>query len=347
MSPHESGFVPDGLTIESRRARGEPMTWDARIPLLGVTTTFRSNALAVAGVVEGTYGVWRSLAGHPGVVTPSDAEVWIIVEGRGPGRAPTPPEPDPVRHRAPETGRLLVAGRGLVGIADAVRGDAVAYVDAEWLSRGEEFVERILDPLTLTLLGSLDRQPLHAAAIGRGGIAVVLAGSSGFGKSTLSYAALRRGYTVLSDEVVYVQRHPRVRIWARRARIRLRPEASVHFPELRDQVPTPTWDERSKIRVPVPADAIQRYSEGAVLCVLAPARGPAARVEPISVDTAVRELTDHLDEGFDLYADGIGECIAAIAASGAWRLHVGTKPNDAVALIDELVRGATSGANVP
>ena len=62
--------------------------------------------------------------------------------------------------------------------------------------------------LTVTLLELLKRRGLfgvHAAAVARSGRAVLLSGSSGSGKSTVSLALLLAGWSFLGDDIVFLQ----------------------------------------------------------------------------------------------------------------------------------------------
>jgi len=52
--------------------------------------------------------------------------------------------------------------------------------------------------------GVEDRYLFHAAAVGRNGRGLILAGDSGFGKSTLALGLVERGFLLLSDEVAVV-----------------------------------------------------------------------------------------------------------------------------------------------
>jgi hypothetical protein len=211
----------------------------------------------------------------------------------------------------------------------------VVYTTPEMVARTEEFTEHLVDPLTLFLLGFQDRQPIHAAAIARGAVAIVLAGPSGSGKSTLAYAAHRAGYHVLADEAVYVQLRPRLRVWGRRPRVHVPLEALTHFPELRGRSPgrRPT----GVTKVAVSLDDRGRYAERVAVCLLAPARGGAPRLERVPPDVVVAELTGRLESGFDLYADTIHERATALGARGGWRFTLGPNPATAVPLLDRVV----------
>ncbi len=101
-------------------------------------------------------------------------------------------------------GRLLLrvrdVGRFLVSDGREIR--------VEPASEAEERALRVF--LYGSAMGALLQQrgvlPLHASAIEAGGRAIVLAGNSGEGKSTLAAAFHRAGYRVLADDVVAV--HP-------------------------------------------------------------------------------------------------------------------------------------------
>jgi hypothetical protein len=318
----------------------------ARLPVLGVTTTFATNAPEVLRIARDTYGAWAALAREPALISPSAAIVKVIVRPNG-GAAGDALGPDPVfRHHVLDRTRLRVEARDGVGVADTERRLSVAHVTPGLVARGPAFVEGMLEPLTLFLLGALDRQPLHAAAVMRDGVAILLAGPSGAGKSTVAYAAARAGFSVLADEPVYVQMHPRLRVWGRRSRLHLAVEARAFFPELAGLPPTRLQSGKTKLVIPGagPDDDV-RHAERVAICLLR--RGDTAEepaLRPLSPAEVVAELTARLDPGFDLYQATIGERIAAVARGGAWSLHWSGGPAGAVPLLervaDELARRA-------
>jgi len=80
--------------------------------------------------------------------------------------------------------------------------------------------------------------PVHAACLAREGQGVLLAGTSGTGKSTLTVAMARRGYALLSDDWTYLSAPegslhcPGVQAWGLPVPVKLLPDASNFFPEL-------------------------------------------------------------------------------------------------------------------
>jgi hypothetical protein len=101
--------------------------------------------------------------------------------------------------------------------------------DRDWFRR------HLLEPLVLAALDQVFFTPLHAACVTREGRSVLLCGDSGAGKSCLTYACARRGWTLVSDDAVHLTPFPENTVAGGSAVIRLREPARALFPELRDQ----------------------------------------------------------------------------------------------------------------
>ncbi|MFW6078225.1 MAG: hypothetical protein ACODAE_01300 [Gemmatimonadota bacterium] len=317
------------MTAESHRDVECPHV--VRLPVLGVLTTFATNAPSVCDAIHAFYGEWAELDARPGLVSPSNATVRIVVHDR----PDATDSPSAFSQRMPDPTRFVTFWDGGVGVADTRRMESLAYVSAELVSRRTEFCAGVLEPLTLFLLTALDRQPVHAAAVARRGAAVMLAGRSGIGKSTLSYAAHRHGYSVLADEPVYVQLRPMLRVWGRRPRLHLRVDARAHFPELNDIAPVRLPGGKTKLPVDA-GDRDRRYAERVGICLLR--RGGRGRpsLERVPVEDVVAELTADLDPGYERFSESIGDRLAAIAGRGAWRLEIAGAPQEAVPLLDRI-----------
>ena len=300
-----------------------------QLPVLGVNVSFATNSSELAAAIYDCYGEWAALAATPHLLSDSAASVRVIEHG-GEAERDTPV----LRHRAPDRMTLLIAGADCVGVADAARHQSHAWVPAGIHAHDAAFRDGLLEPLTLFLLGALDRQPLHAAAIARGGVGIVLAGPSGAGKSTLAWAARSRNFTILADEPVYVQLEPMLRIWGRRARLHLEPAARAHFPELMAHEATKLPSGKTKIVIDDSAGP--RHAERVGLCLLRPASSGTAELVRISQAQAVSELMAQLDPGYDLFASTIGERIARVAERGAWQLYLTGSPHDALPLLDQV-----------
>ncbi|HYL39331.1 MAG TPA: hypothetical protein VEV17_25655 [Bryobacteraceae bacterium] len=96
---------------------------------------------------------------------------------------------------------------------------------------------RFLHPTASMLLEQLALAPVHGALIVRNGCGVLLCGDSLAGKSTLSYACSRAGWTYVTDDASHLlrDRSDRYAIGDSHT-LRLREDALRFFPELADQM---------------------------------------------------------------------------------------------------------------
>lgn len=304
------------------------------LPVFGIPVRFESNAPEVLAAVAEAFGEWR----RAGV-----SEEWT---GRDPVRVRvlvTPaalPGADRADVRVREPGRMLLRGEGVRGYADVRRRVAAARVTPAILREPAQLRQGVVAALTLFVLTGLDRQPLHAAGIVRGGTALLLAGPGGVGKSTTVYAALRSGLGVLAEDSVYLQETPVPRVWGLPGFVHLHPHAARWFPELAGLRATLRPDGERKLAMPTGAAPLR--AERAGVCLLA--RGGVAGVERVPPEEVERVLLGELEPGFDRFAGTIPGPVRRLAAGGGWRLTLPPSPLDAVAelhrILDELDRAA-------
>jgi len=312
-----------------------------RLPVLGVPVVFATNSATIRDAVVEWFGMWEHLADHPGLIAAGEIRVRLVEhEGREgtSGRSP-------MRYRMPDDERVLVHTAGSLGIVDTGRGDAVAYVTSELLADRGHFQYGMLEMMTLVLVTLRDRLPLHAALVARDGVAILLAGQSGMGKSTLAYQARRAGWTLLADDGVCVQTTPTRRFWGGPRRLFLPPDAARWFPELAERDARVQANGKTKIAVPHAHDWAgfgPPVVERAAICVLGRAQGPAAleRLGPDAVRTAL--LAD-LTAVHDLYRGTRDRVITPLCADGGWRLALSARPAEAAPLLEELARTIAGG----
>ena len=97
---------------------------------------------------------------------------------------------------------------------------------------------RFLTAAGLTLIEQQFGASLHCGLVVRNGRGVALMGDSFAGKSTLSYACARAGWTFVSDDgVMLVRNHADRYAMGDPYAIRLRDDAGRLFPELQDRLP--------------------------------------------------------------------------------------------------------------
>jgi len=136
-------------------------------------------------------------------------------------------------------------------------GDMRARFAAAWLTAGAVadrayLIYHFLDAITYPLITSLNFTPIHAGCVARDGRAVLIAGDSGGGKSSLSYACARQGWTFVSDDASPLLRRCAAtrRIVGGPHHIRFRPDASQLFPELAAFQPAMRGNGKLSLQIP-------------------------------------------------------------------------------------------------
>lgn len=299
--------------------------------------SFRSNHPAVIRIVEEAFGQWnsRKFATDPAGTKP--VHVTVLVHGEEESREDE--SFPPLQFRSVDRERVLLHGPGSVGLADARGREAVAWVTPSVVQSGPHFRDGVVEALTLAVLSHLDRTPFHAAALARGGRALLLAGPSGAGKSTMCYAAVRSGWKLLAEDRVNIQMEGALRVWGLSRFIRLPPSARAHFPELEGLEPSVVSGGREKLVVDVSVRGAlpdRPYADRAALVVLE--RGPTdvPRLEPLTPDALAGALPWGSEPGFDVFREEIEEAVRRLSRPGGWRLVPGGHPDDALPLLDRI-----------
>jgi hypothetical protein len=279
--------------------------------VLGLPTRFETNSPYALGAVADAFRCWPIV---DGALDPLRVVV-VVYEGADGGQ--------PIRHFCPDATRIIVHAPGAVGVSDPERRASVAYVTTAVAGDRERFRTEILEALTLALLSRFDRHPIHAAAIARNGRAVLLAGASGVGKSTLTHLAHKAGIFPLSEDRVWVQLAPRLRVWGWPGRVRLRPSANESKVVI--DLTTANWSHRDP---PVADDAI--------VCLLDRSTGLPAltRLDPIDL---ARSLGANVAPGFDRFPERHDRVISALSAHGGWRLALSDDPRQALPLLRQML----------
>jgi len=222
---------------------------------------------------------------------------------------------------------MHVRGSGVEGSADPVTGRAACRVPSRYLASPDLLRSEILDPLVLHLLNRNDRAPVHASCFLAGGLAVLLAGPSGSGKSCLALAADAAGFPVLSEDVAYVQLRPHLRVWGWPGPVHLLPASAP----LGRSFPTRVRNGKSKLAVPLGAVGPAALSQArAVFCVLK--RGDAVSLEPLLPEAAMQRLA-RLEPGFDTVAREVRAAHGALTRNGAWQLTLSADPAEAIRFV--------------
>jgi HPr Serine kinase C-terminal domain len=127
----------------------------------------------------------------------------------------------------------IVVDRENFACLDLKAGLAFGWATRAIGSQQEYFRQWLLDVMIYPLLEIQHLTTLHAACVIKQGKGVLLAGNSGAGKSSLSYACARRGWTFVSDDASAFQREvPRPMVIGNPHKFRFREAAGELFPEL-------------------------------------------------------------------------------------------------------------------
>ena len=193
-------------------------------------------------------------------------------------------------------------GVGDLAVLDVDRGVAIGAVQPETAAADDLVRTVFIDAMALSLLGrARGYVVVHAAAVVRHDLAIVLHGPAGAGKSTLAIACARRGFGVVAEDAVFVRPAPNgLEVWGLPWTQRLLPDAPRFFPELAGLVARPQPNGETKVQVDLdaayPGRAVPCARPGPVLLVT---RGPGStRLEPVPAGDADLELLWPFDGGW-------------------------------------------------
>lgn len=217
---------------------------------------------------------------------------------------------------------LTIVRDGIVLVADGPRGRGHCDIPK---GSPDHLVRELFQTLVLFLVAHAGRIPLHASAILMGDIALVMAGPSGSGKSSLALAADRAGLAVLSEDTVFVQMAPRLKLWSFASPIHvLAPDQS--------RLPGGDYVLRGgRLKQALPMSRPQRCADRAELILLR--RGGGVGLHAANLDDAIRHMTRHREAGFDLFGENMLAAIRAIGAAGVWELRLSEDPAEAIDLL--------------
>lgn len=322
--------------------RGAQLTHSARLLVLGLEVCVKTNSEYVRDLVEETFVAWGPAAAFaPRASAPKQAgrdvqrpvHVRVVVYD---GSEYTDVQA-PVRYMSTDDGRLIVHSPGSMAIVDESRGESLAYVTAALAADREHFRTTVIEAITLALLACFDRHPIHAAAIARNDRAVLLAGKSTMGKSTLAYLAHAAGIRVLSDDRVWVQLEPSLRIWGTPGVARLTASALSLFPELEAVGITLTPGSSGKFTVPMPTlnDWSGQTTSRAVVCALV--RGERAALDRMSSASLSAMLLSQVAPGFDRFPNRMERVVEMLTAAGGWQLTLTGDAREALPLLQRML----------
>jgi hypothetical protein len=321
---------------ETKKGNRDPLWRDvslehrASFPVFGIEVVVESNSPAVPAQAR---DLFSAHARHGAVPGGAIVVVRIVAE---PSSNDTL-ELQPPQWRMPDADHMLVRAPGLVASLDLGLATSITYFEEPLMRDAAQFGQTVLVPPILMLLNRCDRHPVHAAAIRRGSVGLLLHGPSGAGKSTTCIAASRAGLEVLSDDAIRVQRMPSLRVWGMPGHVHLLPDAAARFDVTRDaQLAHRLANGKLKHVVPVPASAHPPFVDHVGVVLLERAEGPLT-CRPASAEEIIDTIMNASESTFDGYPEGRLPAAEAIAATGGWKIRLSSDPSETVALLVELL----------
>ena len=193
---------------------------------LGYPVSVVTNCAAVLEAAEESWGAFQKLfSGDP-------IQLRIVVD-EGTGNVPeAPPE-----YRSRSGVFSITADEANAAACDLMKGTGTARFAGGTVQNRAQFRYYFLDAMGYAMVDARMFTPVHAGCVALNGQGVLLCGDSGAGKSSLSYACARKGWTYVSDDASHLLRG-KVTAVGFPHELRLREPARDLFPELRHRKTT-------------------------------------------------------------------------------------------------------------
>ena len=194
--PPNPGLAPEAPTPDL-----DPTGCELKLPVAGV---FYPLGFAVeiatnsADVLAAARENWRSFQQQ--FATPP-VQLRIAVSKERASQCPPPPT-----YRGQRNLVMLVASAHDFAVCDLTTGFASCWLSETTVESGAYVRYHFLEAMALLLIEALYLTPIHAACVSLDGRGLLLCGDSGAGKSSLSYACARRGWTFVSDDASFLVR---------------------------------------------------------------------------------------------------------------------------------------------
>ena len=235
----------------------------------------------------------------------------------------------------------LSAGEANFVVADLQQGYAFGYL-SEALAENLDYVRYTFIEAAVQAMLGLSRgfAAIHAAAVVKNDLCLLLCGPSGTGKSTLAYACLRSGYQLLSEDVVQANvAGEALVLWGMPWKCHLMAESLQFFPELagkeeRLQV-NGKWKVPLNLAESYPGAMVTSARNGRLVFLEKSRAGVPAALTPLSpAEARARfEVIWSWEGGWQgRYEQRLNELLAA----GAYHLQLGRTPADSIQALEQV-----------
>jgi len=284
-----------------------PLPYSRRVYAYGFPVDIAGNAREVVDAAQESWGAYPARFDRPPV---------RIHVTAGEGRGPLPPSPvlRGQRHLL-----LWISDQENFAVIDRRQGFGFSSVSRTTLEDRTFFRWHFLDALTYMLLELNYITSIHAACVAWQGAGVLLYGPSGVGKSALSYACARRGWTYISDDSSSVLWDGGRDVIGEPHHFRFRAEAPDLFPELRGRTVGYQLDRKPTIEVLTADLPIQTAAQCQVARLVFLNRVPAGDVHIRRIGTAeafgrIRQDMPIFDPDLEATRQAAVEAVTAVPA---------------------------------
>jgi hypothetical protein len=301
---------------------------------------FEEAAEAAPGAAREAIGATAAISatgvtGAAKAIGATDARGAAEPASTGASNAPNPAEPVP-RGCGPYL--YQASGGGSVLVVDRAAGMAFGHLAPATVADLPLLQSRYLEAAVCYVLECRGFIGVHAAAVARGGRGLLLRGRSGQGKTTLAYAAVRRGFQAVAEDVVWID-SANARWWGTPWIFHLLPDARRLFPELAGRPLERQLNDEMKVAVDL--EAVRRGSTTASaaagpVVLLERRPGAASALAAVAPDAARREWFDGC-AAREREVHGYEDALTGWLRQDAWRLSLGDDLEAALDLLETLL----------
>ncbi|MEK7404699.1 MAG: aldolase [Acidobacteriota bacterium] len=196
---------------------------------LGFPLHLSTNSAEIAKAAEESWG------GFPPMFPGPPIQLRVAVDEDGPAECASGMVMRGQKHLV-----TMIADERNFAVCDLAQAFAFCWVTAATARNRPWFRYYFLDTIALLILWHSHLTRIHAGCVALNGRGVLFCGAPGAGKSCLTYACARRGWTFISDEAPSLLRRSRDRIvLGKPQQIHLRESAFELFPELNGRAARP------------------------------------------------------------------------------------------------------------
>jgi hypothetical protein len=271
----------------------DPYLYRVEMPLsaeffpLGFPVRVRTNSAEVLAAAEESWGSFAREFRTPTI------QMNVGVQQQDATECPAAPGCRARRHLM-----LRIADPDNFYIADLMQGYSLVWLTSAAVAHRSYLRYHFLESAALCHIANRYSAPVHAGCVERHGRGVLLCGDSGAGKSSLSFACARAGWTYITDDASFVL-HAREnrRVVGNCHTVRFRPSAANLFAEVAGRPVTPRAVGKPSIELATASVAEMRTANSAQIdFVVFLNRGDTnvREVTPFARDTARRYIHKHL-----------------------------------------------------